>query len=61
MDPEVWADLAELIALKYNDFDGFVILHGSDTMSFTASALSYVAKSSEASGINRFAIADRRD
>ncbi|RZK58740.1 MAG: asparaginase [Pedobacter sp.] len=42
MNPEVWAELAELIKEKYNAFDGFVILHGSDTMSFTASALSFM-------------------
>jgi len=42
MDPAVWAELAFLIEQKYNDFDGFVILHGSDTMSFTASALSFM-------------------
>lgn len=42
MDPKIWAELAKLIAAKYNDFDGFVILHGSDTMSFTASALSFM-------------------
>jgi L-asparaginase len=42
MDPEIWAELANLIAAKYHEFDGFVILHGSDTMSFTASALSFM-------------------
>jgi L-asparaginase len=42
MDPEVWAALAHLIKEKYDDFDGFVVLHGSDTMSFTASALSFM-------------------
>jgi L-asparaginase len=42
MDHEVWAELATLIDQKYDDFDGFVILHGSDTMSFTASALSFM-------------------
>lgn len=42
MDPQVWAKLAKLIHSKYDDFDGFVILHGSDTMSFTASALSFM-------------------
>lgn len=42
MDPEIWAELANLIATKYHEFDGFVILHGSDTMSFTASALSFM-------------------
>lgn len=42
MDPVVWVALAELIKEKYEAFDGFVILHGSDTMSFTASALSFM-------------------
>lgn len=42
MNPAVWAELAELIQEKYDAFDGFVILHGSDTMSFTASALSFM-------------------
>ncbi|TKC12081.1 asparaginase [Pedobacter polaris] len=42
MNPEVWAELAELIKEKYDVFDGFVILHGSDTMSFTAAALSFM-------------------
>ncbi|MFD0939291.1 asparaginase [Pedobacter boryungensis] len=42
MDPGIWAELAKLIQQKYEEFDGFVILHGSDTMSFTASALSFM-------------------
>jgi L-asparaginase len=42
MDPVVWAALATLIKEKYDVFDGFVILHGSDTMSFTAAALSFM-------------------
>ncbi|TKB98004.1 asparaginase [Pedobacter cryotolerans] len=42
MNPEIWAALAELIKEKYDEFDGFVILHGSDTMSFTAAALSFM-------------------
>lgn len=42
MNPSVWIALAELIKDKYDFFDGFVILHGSDTMSFTASALSFM-------------------
>jgi L-asparaginase len=42
MNPEVWAELAALIKEKYDAFDGFVVLHGSDTMSFTASALSFM-------------------
>jgi L-asparaginase len=42
MNPEIWQDLAELIANNYEDYDGFVILHGSDTMAYTASALSFM-------------------
>jgi L-asparaginase len=42
MDPVIWAELASLIQSKYDLFDGFVVLHGSDTMSFTASALSFM-------------------
>lgn len=42
MSPSVWMQLARVIDQRYEDFDGFVILHGSDTMSFTASALSFL-------------------
>lgn len=42
MHPEIWASLAKFIQDEYEHFDGFVILHGSDTMSFTASALSFM-------------------
>jgi L-asparaginase len=42
MNPAIWSDLAGLIAANYDTVDGFVILHGSDTMSFTASALSFM-------------------
>ena len=35
-----WNCIAELIAQKYDDYDGFVVLHGTDTMAYTASALS---------------------
>ncbi len=37
-----WIQLAEIIEKKYDQFDGFVILHGSDTMSYSASALSFM-------------------
>ncbi|MDR2920405.1 MAG: asparaginase [Tannerella sp.] len=40
--PELWSTLARIIRDSYNTFDGFVILHGTDTMSFTASALSFM-------------------
>lgn len=42
MLPKVWIELAQLIKDNYSKYDGFVILHGSDTMSFTASALSFM-------------------
>jgi L-asparaginase len=37
-----WIELVEIIKTNYNSFDGFVILHGTDTMSYTASALSFL-------------------
>jgi len=42
MNPVIWSELAGLIEKNYDSVDGFVILHGSDTMSFTASALSFM-------------------
>lgn len=42
MHPRVWIELATIIKDNYAKYDGFVILHGSDTMSFTASALSFM-------------------
>jgi len=42
IDPEVWVKMAEIIEEGYKDFDGFVILHGTDTMAYTASALSFM-------------------
>jgi len=42
MQPEVWVELAGIIEDRYERYDGFVILHGSDTRSFTASALSFM-------------------
>ncbi len=42
MHPEVWVKLAKIIEANYEEYDGFVILHGTDTMAFTASALSFM-------------------
>ena len=39
--PAHWRELAETIALEYASFDGFVIVHGTDTMSYSASALAF--------------------
>lgn len=41
---EFWVELASCIEKNYEDYDGFVVLHGSDTMSYTASALSFMLK-----------------
>lgn len=40
--PEFWVKLVEMVKDNYNRYDGFVILHGTDTMSYTASALSFM-------------------
>ena len=42
MQPAIWIKLAEVIEDNYDAFDGFVVLHGTDTMCFTASALSFL-------------------
>jgi L-asparaginase len=42
VEPVLWISLAELIRDKYDDYDGFVILHGTDTMAYSASALSFI-------------------
>ena len=42
MSPARWTDLSHCIADHYQDYDGFVVLHGTDTMAYTASALSYM-------------------
>ncbi len=42
MNPLLWKEIAEMIHLNYDNYDGFVVLHGSDTMAYTASALSFM-------------------
>ncbi len=42
MEPSLWAKLVKIIEYNYENFDGFVILHGTDTMAYTASALSFM-------------------
>jgi len=44
MNPVHWAQVAKMIADAYDDFDGFVVLHGTDTMAYTASALSFMLR-----------------
>ena len=42
LNPKHWIQIAEIIEENYSNFNGFVVLHGSDTMSYTASALSFI-------------------
>ena len=42
VSPEIWQEMAKIIENNYDAYDGFVILHGTDTMSYTASVLSLV-------------------
>ena len=42
LTPNIWIKLAKIIKENYSKFDGFVILHGTDTMAYSASALSFM-------------------
>lgn len=42
IDPASWIRLVKIIADNYDTYDGFVVLHGTDTMAYTASALSFM-------------------
>lgn len=42
IDPDAWKQLVSHIETRYDDYDGFVILHGTDTMAYSASALSFM-------------------
>ena len=44
MQPSHWIELVELLEVNHQNYDGFVVLHGSDTMSYTASALSFMVR-----------------
>ncbi|OFU50708.1 asparaginase [Aerococcus sp. HMSC10H05] len=47
MQPENWLQIAQVIQDQYNLFDGFIIVHGTDTMAYGAAALSYLIQNSE--------------
>lgn len=47
MNTNYWIKIATIIEENYDRFDGFVVLHGSDTMSYTASALSFMLENLE--------------
>ena len=42
MNPSDWQRIADDIAANYDKYDGFIILHGTDTMAYTSSALSFM-------------------
>ncbi|MDE6006988.1 MAG: asparaginase [Muribaculaceae bacterium] len=44
MNPSYWNQIVKDIADRYDEFDGFVVLHGTDTMAYTASALSFMLR-----------------
>lgn len=46
MDKEGWLKIVSVIQEKYNQYDGFVICHGTDTMAYTSAILSYLIKNS---------------
>ena len=46
MQPKHWLTMAEAIEVHYEEYDGFVICHGTDTMAYTAAALSYLIQNS---------------
>lgn len=47
MEPDIWVKMVSVIEENYNDYDGFVILHGTDTMAYSASALSFMLENLE--------------
>ncbi len=44
MSPSDWSKIARDICTHYDDYDGFIVLHGTDTMAYTASALAFMLK-----------------
>ena len=42
ISPKTWQDIAAVIQANYEDYSGFVVIHGTDTMAYTASALSFI-------------------
>ena len=46
MRPEHWIGIAQTIKDNYSGYDGFVVMHGTDTMSYTSAALSYLIQNS---------------
>lgn len=47
LSPKHWDQLGKMIQNKYKEYDGFVIVHGTDTMAYSATALSFIMKGTE--------------
>jgi len=47
LQPHHWTELAQLIADRWQQYDGFILLHGTDTMAYTASMLSFMLRGSD--------------
>lgn len=47
LQPEYWIKITRMIKESYHDYDGFIITHGTDTMAYTAAALSYLIQNAE--------------
>lgn len=47
MSPEHWLEIVSLVEEKYNEYDGFVVTHGTDTLAYTAAALSCLIENPE--------------
>jgi L-asparaginase len=47
VQPEYWIDMANQVEQSYHQYDGFIITHGTDTLSYTAAALSYLIQNSQ--------------
>ena len=52
MNPQKWVEIVQVIEDNFDNFDGFVVLHGSDTMSYSASALSFLSADSASSRLS---------
>jgi hypothetical protein len=58
--PRDWCSLANLVGRHYFDYDGFVIIHGTDTMAYTASALSFMLEVRRRDSVCRVRMSDRQ-
>ena len=60
MTPALWVDIANIIEREYDRYDGFVVLHGTDTMAYTASALSFMLSPSLMASSRAFSLSSSK-